>query len=52
MIMVNEKPVPASPCGQYIRSTKELGKGNQRVVFRGNDLRTGRGIAWCEPKVS
>jgi len=49
--MVNEKPVPASPCGQYIKTTFELGKGTQRIVFRGNDLHNGRCVAWCEPKL-
>ncbi|XP_063681254.1 serine/threonine-protein kinase WNK3-like isoform X3 [Bolinopsis microptera] len=50
-MMVNEKPVPASPCGQYIKTTFELGKGAQRIVFRGNDLHNGRCVAWCEPKL-
>eukprot|EP00116_Pleurobrachia_bachei_P008866 sb/3469128/ len=49
-MMVTDKPVPMSPCGQFIKTSHELGKGNQRVVYRGVDVRTGRCVAWCEPK--
>lgn len=49
--MVQDKPVLLSPCGQYVKTVIELGKGNTRVVYKANDLKNGRCVAWCEPKV-
>lgn len=48
--MVQDKPVLLSPCGQYVKTVIELGKGNTRVVYKANDLKNGRCVAWCEPK--
>ena len=49
--MTEAKPI-ASPCGRYVRSDKEIGRGSIKTVWVGNDRKNGSKVAWCEILVS
>ena len=42
----------ASPCGRYVRSEIEIGRGSIKTVWVGIDMQNGSKVAWCEILVS